>query len=411
MGAYKPQQVLTGVAGGASPSYVMGIGEMFGLLRKHPEGLTKSELARLSGLSRTTINQRLDVLQTAGLLSPAAQEAWTGGRPADRFLIDGEGAFILVADMGASGLRVALCDIHANVVAERSEDFDITAGPMAVLTRVQTRFLEILAGQARTADDVIGIGIDVPGPVDHASGRVVTPPIMTGWHDFDVPGFFTPQFGGLVSVEKDVNAMAFGEHRLSYPEIDDLVFVKVGTGIGTGIIATKEIYRGADGAAGDIGHIQIGDDLDGARPMCRCGRLGCVEAYAGGWAIQRDLRMAGVEVASVRDVVRLIQQGHPEATRLYRRAATTLGSAISDIVNLVNPRVLVIGGQLATVDDLLFAAVREVVYRRSLPLATRNLQIVPSRLGAHVGIHGLARLVLDDVYDSRRIEAFLDGSR
>ena len=392
----------------APSSLARGLAEILALFRSHPDDLSKSELALLSGLSRTTINQRLEPLLAAGLLVPSADDRRDRGRPPERFGIDAERGVVLVADMGASGLRVALCDMRARVLVERVESSDVTKGPAKVLSRVAELFDDMLADYGQGPSAVSGIGLDVPGPVDHERGRVVTPPIMTGWHDFDIPAFFQPRFDCPVAVEKDTNAMAFGEHRLVHSTVDDLVFVKIGTGIGSGLIVGGNIYRGADGAAGDVGHIQIKWDHPSPAPICRCGKLGCVEAYAGGWALQRDLRDAGVDVSSVGDVARLIRDGHPEATQLYRRASAIVGWAISDMVNVVNPRIVVLGGQLVGLDDLLFASVRETVYRRSLPLATRSLQIVPTSLGEKVGVHGLSRLVLDEVFGPIGIHRLLE---
>lgn len=393
--------------GRLSPTLLSGAGELFALFRGQAGGLTKSQLARMSGLSRTTINQRLEPLLAAGLLLAAPPEASTGGRPADRFVLNEGRAVVLVADMGTGGLRTAVCDLAARVLGERSEPSDITTGPVPVLTRVAELFAELLAEQGRSAGDVCGIGVDVPGPVDHARGRVVSPPIMTGWHDYDIPGFFRGTYGCPVLVENDVNAMAYGEQRLARPDSADLVFVKFGTGIGLGIIAGGGIYRGADGSAGDIGHMQIASPDGAAAPLCRCGKTGCVEAYAGGWALRRDLAGLGLDVAAVGDIVPLTLAGQADAARLFARAVRILGTAVSDVVNLLNPRTVVLGGQLAAVDEMLFAGIREVVYRRSPPLSTRRLELVPSTLGTRVGIHGLTRLVLDGVYSPARVAVTL----
>lgn len=399
---------LSTVTDWSSPtSSLSGCCALLALFRAHPDGLTKSELARLSGVSRTTVNQRLEPLLTAGLLVPAGAEARTGGRPADRFVVNPSRAAVLLADMGATGLRAAMCDMNGAVLAERLEPSDITAGPVPVLTRIADLFARLLDDTDTTATNVCGIGVDVPGPVDHATGRVISPPIMTGWHDFDIPEFFRPTFQCPVVVEKDVNAMASGEHRLAHPDASDLVYVKFGTGVGTGIITGRQIYRGADGAAGDVGHIQITLEGEGPPPVCRCGRTGCVEAYAGGWALRRDLRELGHDVSTMSEVLQLTRDGHPDAIRLFMRATNVLGTAISDLVNLLNPRIVVLGGQFAAVDDFLFAGVREVVYRRSLPLATRRLEIVPSTLADHAGVHGLAGLVLDEVYSPAQIARLL----
>lgn len=177
--------------------------------------------------------------------------------------------------------------------------------------------------------------------------------------------------------------------------MDDLLFIKVGTGIGAGIIATGRTLRGAQGTAGDLGHIRADVDADREPPLCRCGKLGCVEAYAGGWAIIRDLVAAGRSVATVDDVVTAVHNGDPVATRLVREAGRVLGASVADAVGLLNPAIVVIGGQLSNTGEHLLAGVRERIYSRSLPLAMRDLKITASDLAGDSGVLGLADGLLD----------------
>lgn len=379
-----------------------GVGEILALFRTQP-ALTRADVIQQTGLSRSTVNQRLDALLAAALVVPSGEDSPTGGRPAGRFAFNRVRGVLLVADIGATGMRCALCDLAGNVAAERERAMDVATGPQVVLAAAEEMFEELLAESGRTAADVYGIGIDVPGPVDFDSGQVVSPPIMSGWDRFDIPGWFAGGYGCPVLVEKDVNAMAFGEQRSGYPEVRQLLMLKLGTGVGAGMIIGGAVYRGADGAAGDIGHIQLTVDDAGDKPLCRCGNTGCVEAYAGGWALVRDLKAAGCAVDSVDDAIALIRTGDLTAVQLARRAGRMIGHAIADSVNLFNPRVVVIGGQLARIDEQLFAGIREMVYRRSLPLATRNLQIVVSKLGNRSGLVGLALLLADDIFAPGRL--------
>jgi len=383
-------------------------GDILAVFREVGGGLTKADVMGRTGLSRTTVNQRIDGLLAARLLVPAPEEARTKGRPAGQFVVNRDRGVLLVADIGATGLRAALCDLGGDVLAERQVTAEVTAGPERILGIVSDLYAELLAERGLGPADVLGVGVDVPGPVDFASGRVVSPPIMTGWDRYDIPGWFAPRYRCPVLVDKDVNAMAFGEQRLRYPEVEHLLMVKIGTGVGTGLIASGRVHRGADGAAGDVGHIQVHVDDVAQPPLCRCGNVGCVEAYAGGWAMVRDLRQAGHDVSTVDDAVGLIRAGDLAAVRLARRAARILGGALADVVNLFNPRVIAIGGQLAHTDEQLFAGIREVVYRRSLPLATRNLQIVASQLDPHAGLLGVAQLVADEIYAPRRVQRLVE---
>jgi predicted NBD/HSP70 family sugar kinase len=372
--------------------------------------LTRADVMQRTGLSRSTVNIRVDALLSGGLIVPSGEGARTGGRPASRFAFNHDLGVLLAADIGATGMRTAVCDLRGTVITERDRVLDVAEGPQVVLTAVNQVFKEMLAEAGRTPAEVHGVGLDVPGPVDFDIGQVVSPPIMSGWDRYDIRGWFADHYDCPVLVDKDVNAMAFGEHRSVYRDVPQLLMVKVGTGVGAGLIVGGDVYRGADGAAGDIGHIQVTvDDVD-VEPICRCGNTGCLEAYAGGWALVRDLRAAGATVSTVDEAVALIRTGNVTAVRLARRAGRILGGAIADSVSLVNPRVVVIAGQLTRVEEQLFAGIREMVYRRSLPLATRRLQIVPTRLGTRAGLIGLALLLADRIFTPDRVERLLARS-
>lgn len=272
-------------------------------------------------------------------------------------------------------------------------------------------FDELLEKSGITVDFVRGIGIAVPGPVDFASATVVSPPIMTGWDGYPIRSWFADRYACPVLVDNDANAMTLGEHTTNFADQDSLVMVKVATGVGAGIIAHGLIYRGADGAAGDIGHIQISppDNVptDESEPVCRCGNTGCIEAYGGGWALLRDLREAGRDVSTISDIARLLESGDPLAVSLVRRAGRFIGVALSDVVSLLNPSVVIVGGEMAASAAILMAGIRESIYARSLPLATRRLQIVPAQLGDRAGAVGLISMLADYIFDIRRVDAAL----
>jgi predicted NBD/HSP70 family sugar kinase len=370
--------------------------------------LTRADVARLTGMSRTALNQRLDVLLGAGLLVASQGGVRTKGRPADQFQFDGSGGVLLVADVGASGMRVALSDLDGRIRAESAVASDVTDGPEAVLGLVQEQFEALLSGQRCDTDLVRGIGVDVPGPVQNLVGQVISPPIMPGWDRFDIPAWFGHRFGCPVFVEKDANAIAYGEHRVSFPHARQLMAVKVGHGIGSGLVLDGSLYRGADGGAGDVGHMHYGGDQEG--PQCKCGNVGCVEAFAGGWALLRDLREAGHPITSMSEALRLVERGEPDAIRLVRAAGRVIGAALAGPVNLINPRVLVVGGQLVTAGGThLFAGIREMIYRRSLPLATSNIEIVQSTLHPRAGLLGLSLLVTDSIFSGGPLDVMLNG--
>lgn len=384
------------------------IGEIVTLFRQH-ESLTRADLGRLTGLSRATVNQRISALLDADFLIPVDKRSSSNGRPARQFAFNRDRGVLLVADVGASAIRAALCNLSGELLQQRSVLADVTHGPEPILTQVQKLFEAMLGASGHTTTSVQGIGLDVPGPVEFETGRVINPPIMTGWDRYDIPAWFDTRYSCPVIVEKDVNAMAFGESRKIYPHVSDMLFLKIGTGVGAGVVAGGRSYRGADGAAGDIGHVQLKVEDESEIPICRCGNAGCVEAYAGGWALVRDLKANGHDVSRVDQAVAMVRAGDADAVRLCRRAGRILGSALADAVSLLNPRVVVVGGQLAQAEDLLLAGMREMIYKQSLPLATRQLQIVSSKLSAQAGVIGLALLVADRVFDSRGVRKLLDA--
>jgi predicted NBD/HSP70 family sugar kinase len=183
-----------------------------------------------------------------------------------------------------------------------------------------------------------------------------------------------------------------------------LLFVKIGTGIGSGIVAGGHVHRGADGAAGDIGHIHVQDHDEVA---CRCGNFGCLEAVAGGLALANRLQAIGLPTRSSRDVVQQVLAGQHDAVRAVRKAGHEIGGVLAACVNILNPAVIVIGGDIAAAGEPLLAGIREVVYRRSLPLATGRLRIVPAGLGDSAGIVGAAVMVLEAILAPAAIDAAL----
>ena len=368
---------------------------------------TRPQLAHHSGASRSAVSQRIDALMAAGLVREDGTSDSTGGRPAMRLRFDQDQGVVLVADLGATHARLAVTDLSSVVLADVADECAIADGPVAVLDWVRERFEHLLAEVGRGRDAVRGVGIGLPGPVEHASGRAVSPPIMPGWDGYPVPEHFA-DMGVPVLVDNDVNIMALGEYWTTWrDDVDDLLFIKVGTGIGCGIVAHGQIHRGAQGAAGDLGHVRVPGAPDA---VCRCGNTGCVEAISGGQAIADRLRERGHDTRDARDVVRLVLAGERDATREVRESGRVLGQVLAAAVNFFNPSVIVIGGDVANAHEQLLAGVREVVYQRSLPLATRHLRLVPARLGDEAGAVGASVMVLERIFAPAAVDELVTGA-
>lgn len=374
-----------------SAQTVTGVSQLFQLLR---DGVprTRAELAKSTGLARSTVAVRVDELMRMGLITPVADGVSTGGRPPSQFAINPAAKVVVAADIGASHATVAITDLTGHVLAEHREPLNVALGPEPVLSWLLEGTSRLLLESGRSASDVAAIGIGVPGPVEHSTGQPVNPPIMPGWDRFDIPGRIQQHLPVPVLVDNDVNIMALGERAVAWPGVDHLMFVKVSTGIGTGIISDGRLQRGAQGIAGDIGHVQV---ARGADVPCQCGNRGCLEALASGPAIARVLSEQGIEARNGDDVVDLVKRGNIDAIQAVRQAGRDIGEVLTTCVSLMNPSIIAIGGSMARVGEHLIAGVREVVYTRSTPLATEYLSIVQSIAAEKAAVLGASMLAVE----------------
>ncbi|MDR7385532.1 ROK family protein [Promicromonospora iranensis] len=379
----------------------LGTGEFFQLLRDR-EPRTRADLVAITGQARSTIATRIDALMSTGLIGPAGMAGSTGGRRPATFAFQPGARVVLAVDLGATHARLAVTDLASTVLAASDEPFSIAAGPDVVLPWVARAGRDLLAAAGRDAGDLAGIGIGLPGPVEHSTGRPINPPIMPGWDDADVPGVLGAEFGVAVLVDNDVNIMALGEHRTAWPDVSDLLLVKISTGIGAGIIADGALRRGAQGAAGDVGHMSV----PGADHVpCRCGNTGCLEAVASGQAVAAALTAQGLDATDGAGVVALVRARGSAASQAVRQAGRDIGGVLASCVSMLNPSVIVIGGVVADAGEHLIAGIREAVYRRSLPLATQHLRIVTSRARDGAGVLGASAMAVDHVLSPAAIDA------
>ena len=381
-------------------------GDLFQLLRDG-QARTRAELAITTGLARSTVASRIDALIHSGLVGPAGEASSSGGRPPSRFAFNPAARVVLAVDVGATHVIVAVTDLGGSILAERRLKQEVAEGPETVLGRVVSAGRELLADAGREPGDLAGMGIGLPGPVEHDTGRPVKPPIMPGWDGFDVVTYVQRSLPVPVLVDNDVNIMALGERTAYWPDHDNFLFIKVATGIGAGIISSGELQRGANGTAGDLGHVRVprGDDV-----LCRCGNYGCLEALASGPAVARQLQTQGLEATNGADVLRLVGEGNLQAIQALRQAGRDVGDVLATVVNLLNPSMIIIGGSVGEAGEHLVAGIREVVYRRSLPLATTHLRIGISMAGDRSAILGASQMVTQHVLSPAVIEATLQAT-
>jgi predicted NBD/HSP70 family sugar kinase len=350
---------------------------------------TRADLVRATGLARSTVTTHLDQLLDGSVVQEVAEQprGVHRGRPANSLALSPRAGFIMVVDMGIHRARLAVADLTQRILASEQVPIDLTTGAVPTLAQLGDALVRMVGKADRPLHQARAMVVGLPAPVDVRRGMAVRPPIMPGWDEFPVAETLSKRFGCTVVVQNDVNLMAVGEARALAAEQCPLLFIKVGTGIGGGLVsADGNLHLGADGAAGDIGHIRV----PGAEPvLCACGNIGCIEAVASADAILRQLSVPAVEpVVATAHIEQLLRQGEANTVRLVREAAVVLGEVVATLVHFYNPSRVVLGGAITSASDHLLAGVRGVVYQRALPLATRNLTVAHSVLGPRAGIAG-----------------------
>lgn len=373
--------------------------------------ISRAEISNVTGWSKAKASQEIRNLVNKGYLEEVGEGASQGGRKPRLLRINNQLGYMVGIDIGATSIDVALADVTGKIIQRGSHAGDVRTRPEVLLGYCVGLIKELASAQGCNTDQILGIGIGVPGPVDFARGVLVAPPLMPGWENFRIRDFFKESFpSAYVVVDNDVNIMALGEQRAGEGAgIDHFIFVKIGTGIGAGIISNGKIHRGSDGCAGDIGHICV--DKEG--PLCACGNKGCLEAMAAGPAIvskamEADRNGLSLILSQMResnggslrpeDVNAACREGDQAALDIIRASGKMVGDVLASLVNFFNPSHIFISGGIANFGNHLLVAIRRAVLQRSLPLATTHLSIKYSRMESDAGVTGAIALALDYLF-------------
>ena len=374
-------------------------------------GPSRDVLSSHLSFSKTRANAVVAGLVDKGWLDVVGLGVSSGGRRAETLQLHRDLGVLLCADLGATSVEVAVLSPDLEVLARHGEAIDVRVGPGIVLSRMHTLMRERLARSGLKPRQVIGIGVGVPGPVDFASGQLVEPPLMPHWDSYSIRDDLGADYAAPVWVDNDVNLMALGELWRLKRTLSNFLVVKVGTGIGCGVVCHGEVYRGANGSAGDVGHICVLPD----GPRCHCGNLGCVETVAAGPAIARQATEAAQNGRSAMLAERLADQGQltPEdvglasragdaaANAIVQRSGTLIGQMLASVVNFFNPSHVFVGGGVTRIGPLFLASLRQSVYQRSLALSTRHLEILTTPLGDQSGLIGAGVLAMQETLRAR----------
>jgi predicted NBD/HSP70 family sugar kinase len=352
--------------------------------------LTQAEIARGTGLSAATVSNIVRELREAGTV--VVSPTYSGGRRAQRVELARHAGIAVGVDFGVSHLRVALSDLGDRIVAEETIAYDVAASAERGMRRA-VWLVETLLAQARVdRSEVIGVGVGVPGPVDAATGEIDTATIMTGWAGVRPAEELRGRLGIPVHVDNDANLGALGEMVGGAGRgCGHLVYLKLSNGVGAGIVADGRLYRGAGGIAGEIGHITV----DAGGPVCRCGNRGCLETLVGGpYLLQMLPRPVGRDEPppTLLSVIASAMAGDTGCRRILSDAGRALGSGVAILANLFNPRLVILGGELAQAGDLLVQSIRQTAELGAIPGAVRGLQVVRGKLDERAQIVGALTL-------------------
>ncbi|MDO9300346.1 MAG: ROK family protein [Anaerolineales bacterium] len=349
------------------------------------------------GLTRAAVTLIVTDLLDNGVILEAESRATPNGRPPVVLEINPKRGLVAAVDMGSTHVNIALADFSAKIVEEISLPFDIKQGPQVCLAEVRRILQELLDRYGISISQIMAVGIGVPGPVIKDAGMVVSPPIMPGWDGYPIRKTLEKEWGCPVSLNNDAELGALGEWAYGAGRGEkNLAFIKVGSGVGAGLIINQQIYGGTTGSAGEIGHITI--DENG--PLCTCGNHGCMEAFAGGNAIALQARKIvesgkrtllsniPMENLTAQEVAESARRGDLPSQEIIMRAGTFIGIAIAGLVNLFNPGAVIIGGGVAQAGDLLTTSIRQAVRERSLHASEQSVHITTAMLGQRSSLIG-----------------------
>ncbi len=360
------------------------------LIRFATTGISRTGLAEEMGLTRAAVTLIVNDLLENGVILEAESRAIPNGRPPVVLEINPKRGLVAAVDMGATHVNIALADFSAKIIEETSLPFDIKQGPQVCLVEVRRILQELLDQYGISISEIMAVGVGVPGPVIKDAGMVMSPPIMPGWDRYPIRKTLEEAWGCPVSLNNDAELGALGEWAYGAGRGEkNLAFIKVGSGIGAGLIINQQIYGGTTGSAGEIGHITIEEN----GPLCTCGNHGCMEAFAGGNAIAiqaRKMVQTGkrtllsnipLENITAREVAESARRGDLPSQEIIMRAGTFIGIAIAGVVNLFNPSAVIIGGGVAQAGDLLTTSIRQAVRDRSLHASEQSVHITTAMLG------------------------------
>ncbi|WP_028059277.1 ROK family transcriptional regulator [Candidatus Solirubrobacter pratensis] len=359
--------------------------------------ISRAEIARRTGLSRSTVSSLVADLQADGLVverpEPGSAHGAQGGRPPILLSFDASAGAAVGIDFGHSHLRVAVSDLASTILAERKLPLDTDHDAQQGLELAAEMVADALSDAGVQRTQVIGAGMGLPGPIEQSAGTVGSSAILPGWIGMMAASEMRRRLDIPVMVDNDANLGALAEAAFGAgQDAGDLIYLKVSSGIGAGLILNGRLYRGSSGLAGELGHVLV--DPDGI--VCRCGNRGCLETVAATGALVDLLRRSHGDELTVDAMLEAARGGDLGCRRVIHDAGRALGQVVATLLNVLNPELLVVGGDLAGAGDLLLDGMRESVGRAALPEAARRADVVGGVLGDRAQVLGALALVVSE---------------
>ena len=359
-------------------------------LRRHGSA-SRAELARTTGLSRSTVSTLVADLQAGGLVieQESDERVPQKGRPPTLLTLDRSAGLVLGIDFDHDHVRVAIADLSRTILAERMLEHDVDTSAARALDVAIELADAVVAEADIDGDRILGAGVGLSGPIDVAAGGVHAGKILPGWAGVRPVDELAARLGMAVHLDNDANLGALAEVTLGAGVgARDAVYLMVSGGIGAGLILGGELYRGTSGTAGELGHVLVDD----GGPICRCGNRGCLEMMAGGGAIIALLRSSHGDDLTLDGVMALSAEGDSGARRAIADAGRVLGRAIAAIVNAFNPELVIVGGAVSAAGDVLLDPLEEAVHRYAIPSAAADVRITRGVLGERAEVLGALEL-------------------
>ena len=349
---------------------------VLGVLREQGRA-SQAEIARATGLSRTTVSTLIAEMKDAGLVSDVGAQSSVAraGRPGVQMVLQDPAQAVVGIDFGHSHVQVAIADLAHNLLGERRCDLDVNRRALEALDTSSRMFDELLAETGVERKDVVAAGIGIPGPVDRAHGTAGSATILPGWVGLRIASEMQARLGLPVEIENDANLGALAELTWGAGrDCSNFAYIKAATGLGAGIVIDGHLLRGATGTAGEIGHTTLQE----AGALCYCGNRGCLETVASGPAIVQLVGRVAGDTLSLSQIVELAVGGDVRCRRAVADAGREIGVAVAGLCNLINPERVIVGGLLSRTGEILLQPLRESIRRHAVQAAAQSVEVCPA---------------------------------